>query len=71
MRKNIYIVSVSTYSSFYNNAYTTKAAALKNARAVAKDMSFVSQASWSVTLQGEEFPFAEGAYREGKKLFSC
>lgn len=71
MSKNIYIVSVSTYSSFYTDAYTTKAAAVKQARAVAKDWSHISQASWSVTLQGDEFPVAEGSYRDGKKLFSC
>lgn len=68
MSKHTYKISVSNYGTTHTATYTSKAAALKATKALAKDWSSYADTGYSVYMDDNEQPIHEGGYKDGKAM---
>lgn len=68
MSRHTYKISVSNDGTTHTATYTSKAAALKAAKALAKDWSSYADTGYSVYMDDNEQPIHEGGYKDGKAM---
>ena len=68
MSKHTYKINVSNYGTTHTATYTSKAEALKAAKALAKDWSSYADTGYSVYMDDSDTPIHEGNYKDGKAM---